>query len=190
MIITIYIATTPSSQSRPRSSTTFLRCWRRACAPATSPDLQLAIHLRGINDGWNSRRKAAENRRQNREYQIILHRARPGRRNHIPPAGNGAPGARGLQVPAALHADHCGVRVIRPALCTKHSLPPRRNQRSLLQWPAVLHATPHRAAGVHPDHDRTRPSKTLALQSGSLPPDRPLPGISRSPPLRFRCATL
>jgi len=96
--------------------------------PGHVAHLQLAVYLRGINDGWNSRGKAAENRGQDGEYQIVLHR--DGRQSHsrlkYPCWLQRSRRSGRLQTPAALQTHRRCIRVVRPALRTKHVLPPEK----------------------------------------------------------------
>jgi hypothetical protein len=90
--------------------------------PGDIPGLQFSVHLRCVNDGRNTGRNAAKNSSQDREHKVILDRLTRRQDNSGHLHRHRWDGR--LQIPSALNAYRCIIRVTGSALRTKHFSPP------------------------------------------------------------------
>jgi len=111
----------PKSKGNPAPHFGVVGCNLR---PSDVPGLQFPVHLRCINDGWNTRRKAAKNGSQDREHEIILD-CRAWRQNNSRRLRRSRRDGH-LQIPSALNAHRGIVGITGSALRTEHCSPPGR----------------------------------------------------------------
>jgi len=106
----------PNSKGNPAP---YLRIVRSGLRSGVVAGRKLSIHLRCVDDRWNSGRKAAEHGRQDREHQIVRH-GRSLRRDHSSRNWQWRGWNCRLQNPSTLHTYGCVIGVSRTTLGTEH----------------------------------------------------------------------